>query len=258
MALFIDGPISGIEDMTAQDSQLLSVASAEGIDVTRKLALAQDEIEMDVISLITALNPASQAFSTSPQTTIGRVVVTPQLKLWHTLRALELFYADAYNSQLNDRYSGKRDQFQQRAKWAFEKLTQAGIGITSSPIPRALTPEVVIASVGPDGPLADGTYFVTIAWTNGANEEGVSANPATIKTSACTLEVHPGAAPVGAAGWNVFVGTAPTAMYLQNEAPIATGEVWLQPGTLGTAGRAPGSGQSPSYLKPMPQMIQRG
>ena len=44
MALFTDGPISSIEDLRGTTPQLLDVASAEGIDVTRKLALAQDEI----------------------------------------------------------------------------------------------------------------------------------------------------------------------------------------------------------------------
>ena len=43
MALFMDGPISNIDDLAGQDSQLLDVANVEGIDVTRKLALAQDE-----------------------------------------------------------------------------------------------------------------------------------------------------------------------------------------------------------------------
>ena len=44
------------------------------------------------------------------------VVVTPALKLWHTYRALEMVYGDAYNSQLNDRYAGKRDQFHERGE----------------------------------------------------------------------------------------------------------------------------------------------
>ena len=43
MALFTDGPASNIEDLTAQDSQLSERGELEGIDVTRKLALAQEE-----------------------------------------------------------------------------------------------------------------------------------------------------------------------------------------------------------------------
>jgi hypothetical protein len=99
-------------------------------------------------------------------------------------------------------------------------------------------------------------YSVTMAWTNGG-EEGASAIAATITISASTIEVHPGAVPAGATGWNVYVGLTPSAT-LQNTVPIPVGQVWLQPGVLGTMGRAPGSGQSPSYIKPVPRMIQRG
>jgi hypothetical protein len=257
MALFTDGPISVIEDMTAQDSQLLNVASNEGIDVTRKLALAQDEIAMEIMALLTNSNFGSQSAGNSPQLDIGSIVVTPPLKLWHTLRSLELVYSDAYNSQLNDRYAGKRDQFQKMAAWAYDKLNQIGIGLTSFPVPQAATPELVAAApVSQDFPLPDGMYSVTMAWTNGG-EEGASAIPATITTSASTIEVHPGAVPAGATGWNVYVGLTPSAT-LQNTVPIPVGQVWLQPGVLGTTGRAPGSGQSPSYIKPVPRMIQRG
>jgi hypothetical protein len=66
-----------------------------------------------------------------------------------------------------------------------------------------------------------------------------------------------GAPPVTAMGWNVYVGTGPDSMTLQNASPVAIGHTWLQPATL-AAGRPPGPGQSPSYLKPVPRMIQRG
>jgi hypothetical protein len=42
MALFTDGPPSDLEFMVGLDSQLLSVASAEGIDVKRKVDLAHE------------------------------------------------------------------------------------------------------------------------------------------------------------------------------------------------------------------------
>jgi len=51
MALFIDGPASSMEDLAAQDSQLLDVASVENIDVTQKLALAQDELTLELNAL---------------------------------------------------------------------------------------------------------------------------------------------------------------------------------------------------------------
>jgi hypothetical protein len=259
MALFTDGPVSSIEEMTARDSQLLTVANVEGIDVAQKLTLAQDEIALELNTLLTRLTYVNQLFWTTPQPNIGSVVVTPPLKLWHTLRTLELVYCDAYNSQLNDRYAGKRDQFHEMAKWAYEELVEAGIGIASFPLPEAATPQVApAAGTPPNIVLPDGTYYVTMAWTNVQGEEGACAIPATLDTSTSTLVVQPGTPPQGATGWNVYVGIAPDAMSLQNGGPIAAGQTWLQPGVLVAGGRAPGSGQSPSYLKPVPRMIQRG
>ena len=52
MPLFTDGPISSIEDLTAQDSQLLNVASVEGIDTQRKIEIAQEEIAMELLSAL--------------------------------------------------------------------------------------------------------------------------------------------------------------------------------------------------------------
>ena len=259
MALFTDGPASSMEDLTAQDSQLLDVASVEGIDVTQKLALAQEELALELDALLTRLSCVDQLFWLAPQPSLGSVVVTPALKLWHTFRSLEMVYSDAYNSQLNDRYAGKRDQFHVRAKWAYETLVAAGIGVASVPVQRAAMPTVTAAAApAPGTPLADGTYYVTVAWVNTAGEDGASALPATIATTGSSLLVRPaGAPPSTAAGWNVYVGAGPDSMALQNGAPIAIGQTWLQPATL-AGGRPPGPGQRPTYLKPVPRVIQRG
>ena len=259
MALFIDGPVSSMEDLAAQDSQLLDTASVEGIDVTQKLALAQGELALGLKALLTRLSYVDQLFWIAPQPNLGSVVVTPALKLWHTFRSLEMVYSDAYNSQLNDRYAGKRDQFHVSAKWAYEMLIQAGIGVASVPVPRAATPAVTAAAAAVLGiPLPDGVYYATVAWVNAAGEEGACAPPATIATTGSSLLVQPaGAAPKTAAGWNVYVGAGPDSMTLQNGSPIAIGQTWLQPAAL-AAGQPPGPGQRPSYLKPVPRMIQRG
>jgi hypothetical protein len=259
MALFTDGPVSSIEEMSARDSQLLTVASVEGIDVTQKIGLAQDEIALELGTLLTGLSYGEQPFWTAPQANLGSVVVTPALKLWHTLRTLELVYSDAYNSQLNDRYAGKRDQFREMAKGAYDQLVQSGIGMASCPVPRADVPEVTTTVVLPPAlPLPDGTYYATMSWTNRQGEEGVCAIPTAITTTMCTIAVTPGTAPTNATGWNVYMGTTPDSLSIQNDAPIATGEQWLQPSTLAAGGRAPGSGQSPSYVRPVPRVIQRG
>jgi hypothetical protein len=248
-----------MEDLTAQDSQLLDVAGVEGIDVTQKLALAQGELALELDALLTRLSGVDQSIWLAPQPSLGSVVVTPALKLWHTFRSLEMVYSDAYNSQLNDRYAGKRDQFHSRAKWAYDTLVAAGIGVASVPVPRAAMPAVTAAAApAPGTPLPDETYYVTVAWVNAAGEDGASAIPETIAISGSSLLVQPtGAPPKSAAGWNAYVGAGPDSMALQNGSPIAIGQTWLQPAPL-APGRPPGPGQRPSYLKPVPRVIQRG
>jgi hypothetical protein len=162
-----------MEDLTAHDSQLLDVASVEGIDVAQKLALAQDELALELDALLTRLSYVDQLFWLAPQPGLGSVVVTPALKLWHTFRSLEMVYSDAYNNQLNDRYAGKRDQFHVRAKWAYETLVAAGIGVASVPVPQAATPAVTAAAApAPGTPLPVGTYYVTVAWVNAGAKTG--------------------------------------------------------------------------------------
>ncbi len=187
MPLFTDGLISYIEDLAAQDSQLLNVASAEGIDVTQKIAIAQEQVAMDLQIALNRYGSMDQLFWLAPQPKLDGVVVTPPLKLWHTARSLELVYSDAYNSQLNDRYAGRRDQFHVLAKWAYEKLIEIGVGIAAQPVPRAAMPMVTPFP----GALADGLYYVTMAWVNAGGEEGAAATETTISTTSSTFLVGP-------------------------------------------------------------------
>ena len=66
MALFIDGPISTTEDLTAQDSQLLDVASTEGIDLWRKLVIAQEELGVELRALLSRAGPGDPFRGGSP------------------------------------------------------------------------------------------------------------------------------------------------------------------------------------------------
>lgn len=254
MALFKDGPVSQMSDLTAQDTQLLNVASVEGIDVTQKLLLAQDELSLELNTILEGSYYADTAFWMPAQATIGNVVVTPALKLWHTYRTLELVYREAYSSQLNDRYKAKRDQFQDGAKWAHEKLVQLGIGMCRCPLPQAAVPTVV----GAPGSLPDGTYYLAMAWINDAYEEGAPSVVTSFTTSGGTLLVQPMSTPTFANAWNVYLGVSPESMSLQNESPVVAGQIWVQPDAVVAGGRAPGDGQSPNYTKPAPRMILRG
>jgi hypothetical protein len=254
MALFNDGPISSIEDLTGQDSQLLEVARVEGIDVTQKLLQAQVELSVELSTMLQSLGGVLGGWSSQNSgPDIGSVVVTPALKLWHTFRSLEMVYRDAYNSQLNDRYAGKRDQYRERTKWACEKVRQIGIGVAADPIQRAATPGVATSP----GALADGSYYVAMAWTNGTGGEGTPSAPTAVQVSASTFRVQPGDPPRNARGWNVYVGGSPEVLLLQNESPLALDQTWVQAGTV-FAGRPAGAGQAPNFLRPLPRVIQRG
>jgi len=242
MALFTDGALTSIEDLRAHDTQLLTVANVEGIDVTRKLELAQDEISVQVAGML--------ARQSAPPG-LEQVVVSKAMRFWHAYRTLELVYRDAYHNQLNDRYGGKRDEYRAMAQWAYEQLIRAGLGIASHPIPKALPPPVSPAP----GTLQDGTYYVSVSWTNAAGEEGECSEPAVFDISDSSFSVRIDA-PAAVGGWNVYAGFSASSMTLQNSTPLAPEELWVQPALR--SGRATGNGQAPSYSLAVPRLIQRG
>ncbi len=254
MALLTDGPLSTLEDLTGHDSQLLEIANVEQIDVGRKLALAQEEVEIELTSLLSRSGSETYVPGVSARPGTSGVVATSPLKLWHAFRTLELVYRDAFHSQLNDRYAGKRDEFHNMARWAREQLVQIGIGIATNPVARAMTPAIDETT----GSLPYGIYYVTLAWVNEAGEEGASAEPAVASVNGHALRVKAAGPPANAKGWNVFAGDGPETMTLQNGEAIPLTECWTLSGALTTGRRRPGSGQAPNYLRPAPRTIQRG
>lgn len=254
MSLYTDGPPARIEELAGLDSQLLTVASAERIDVTRKLELAHEEVGLAVAALLNRTSPADQLLWAAGRPQIDNIVVTTALRLWFAYRTLELVYSDAYSSQLNDRYGAKRDQFQRMAASYREQLIEGGAGITWIPVPKAPTPALTTVP----GSLPDNIYYVTAAWTNRANEEGESAAPTTIATSSSSFSVQLGPTPANATGWNVYVGLDPNSMTLQNETPLGVGATWVQPVWISATGRKPGRGQKPNCVQVLPRILQRG
>jgi hypothetical protein len=254
MALFTDGAFTSIEDLKGHDTQLLNVATVEDIDVTRKMALAREELGIEVEGLLSQLKTTALLVGglVAPPA-IQQLVVTPPLKLWYIFRTLEMVYADAYNSQLNDRYAGRRDEFHERGKWAYNRVIQDGLGIASNPVGQAVPP-VPQASAGG---LTANSYYVSVAWINAAGEEGASSAPAVIQVSGSSFSVQT-TAPKNVKGWNVYCGTSPATMTIQNPAALALGQIWVQPDTLSTSGRLAGNGQMPTFRLVVPRTIQRG
>jgi hypothetical protein len=199
MALFLDGSVSDTDDLAAQDAQLLDIASEEGVNVTQKLALAQEEIGLELESMLRSSRAEGWPFWFVQGPQLCQVVVTPALQLWHTYLSLEMVYRDAYGNQLNDRYAVKRDQFHQLAELAREKLIQIGVGIAVNPIQQAATPQLIPIA----GSVPDGTYYVTMSWVNQSGEVGASAVPEAITVTNSAFAVQPGSPPLAAGGWYV-------------------------------------------------------
>ena len=114
MALFTDGAIASIEELRGHDTQLLNVATIEGIDVTRKLAVGAGGTRRRWQGC--SGRPCLSGQLSRRRRSRQVVVTPPRLKLWHTFLTLELVYRDAYGSQLNDRYAGKRDEYHEHGE----------------------------------------------------------------------------------------------------------------------------------------------
>jgi len=245
MALFTDGTISTLEDLRGYESAIYDVATSERIDLSQKLALSRQELEMELITRL---------FRDDPEE-LGQVVVTPALQLWHTFHTLALTYRDAYNSHLNDRYQGKWREYERLAKWARENVLAAGVGMVEGPIPKAAPPILTTAPGSAEATM----YWVRATWVGADGDEGCASEPSVLAAPANTVPlVTVAGAPAGVTGWNVYVGTDVGAEQLQNETPIPAGWNWTMPGMGLIAGRPAGRGQAPTSYKRFERVFRRG
>jgi hypothetical protein len=254
MALLLDRPPATIDDLTSRDSDLLTVAVAEGVDLTSKLLLAAADIGMEVETMLsTALPPQSQWLTRFPS--LRHIAVTPQLLLWHTCLTLQLVYQDLYFSRLNDRYQAKMKLYRDEAARALDSLRINGLGIVYDPIRQALAPQVaIVQSAG-----AGGTMYVSVAFVNERGEEGLMSVPVEIDTldgTAAGISII--ALADNAAGWNLYAGVSPDQLTRQNDQtldPLASAT--LVPERL-LDGGTPAMGQRANMMYPVPRRLLRG
>src|SRR5260370_23923411 len=126
MAPFTDGPIHTSGELQNYDTAILNVASTEGIDVTSKGILAQEEIATELLLFLNRNSNFDPQYLVRRRIGVGDVVLTPPLRRWHAYETLALVYRDAYNNQLNDRYQGKWKEYAEFASNAAETLFEAG------------------------------------------------------------------------------------------------------------------------------------
>jgi hypothetical protein len=254
MALLVDGNISNLGDLFAYDSGAAEAARNEGADLSHKLKVAEQEINLELTAfLLRHREKVPQMPSGEPN--LASIVVTQGLRQWHTLKSLSLLYGDAYNSQLNDRYLGKHQHFEKEAKRAAEKYFETGVGITYDPIPRARQPEVVVVSSG----LPAATYAVSVAWRNAKGERGEPSPPMVYRTGDGEgFQVRGLDPPEGVDSYDVFVGDSDRETMRQNASPVPVGDWWTFPGGGLIGGEVATNGQEPSYFIRHGRILRRG
>jgi hypothetical protein len=182
------------------------------------------------------------------------VVVTEALQQWHVHETLALVYRDAYYNQLNNRYQGKWNEYEQLATASSRTYFQLGVGVVADPIPMAPVPGL---SIVPGNGAAE-KFYVVATWVNTAGQEGAPSDDATLTTAAGQdLVATLAAPPQNAVGWNVYVGLAPSSLTLQNDTPLALGASWTMTSPL-SQGVAPTTGQPPAWFIVDHRFIERG
>ena len=254
MALFTDGPINGIEDLQSYENSILDVANTEGIDLGAKMGLAQDQLQTQLLLFVLRHPIRDTKAAIRRSIGLADVVVTDPMRKWHALATLTMIYRDAYNNQLNDRYLGKWNEYQQLAQNASTDYLQLGVGLVADPVGKAPSPALSpVSGVG-----GGGQYFVAVSWLNSEGQEGALSDvQSTTVGVGMQVDVAAANAPPNATGWNVYAGTAANSLRLQNILPIPIGSVWTLPGILLT-GVAPGSGQDPERYLVLDRSLQRG
>jgi hypothetical protein len=255
--LLTDGCPNTTEDLRVYESSILDVSSQEMINLDTKLRLATEEISQIVLNILLDHTSVSTGGDLTRRSRgVSDVVVTRQLKRWHALHTLTIFYRDAYNTQLNDRYLAKWNEYLLLTRDARETTLQYGIGLVTIPIPEAGTP--VLGSL--PGLLPATVYYVQITWVSATGAEGNPSKATAFEAPvASLLTVTNGTnVPAVAMAFNVYIGLTDCPTTLQNSTPIAIGSTFTEASTGLVAGAAAGSGQLPDLYITGGSILRRG
>jgi hypothetical protein len=254
MALFVDGPATTIDDLADQDTGMLAVAKTTGVNVFAKLRLAQEEIRTDLELWLIKSRPTLEVLW-KPVLRVEQVVVTPSLKRWEAMHALELVYRDAYFSDLVDRYQPKWREYAILARDASESFVASGLGLVSDPVHRAQPPVLSLVT----GPQSAGLLYASVAWVNAAGQEGAASEASSITVPAGNLMTVAAAnPPANAVGFQVYAGPALDAMVRQNDVLLPVDATYTYVPGLVTQGPLPGKGQAPDWVRPLVRTLLRG
>lgn len=225
MALFTDGNAIGVADLERFEAAIVHTAQTHGIDLQTKINLAMDEVGDRV--LVWLLNSGSLDPQALKRRSIGlsTVVVTSPMKRWLCFHALARVFAEAYNSQLNDRFQGKYQEYSKLATKAARFMLQAGVGLVYSALPRPSKPQAVTQN----GISGSDRVFISVTWSDSNQRESAASDAALVEREAGTnitvsLSELPSEIPLTAVGWNVYAGRDVSSLAKQNVLPIGLDE----------------------------------
>jgi hypothetical protein len=255
MGLFTDGPIHTSGELQNYDSGILNVASTEGINVTSKALLAQEEIATELLLFLRRNSISDPRFLVRSRIGVCDIVITQPLRRWHAYLTLALTYRDAFNNQLNDRYEGKWKEYVEVASNAAETLFEAGVGIVHHPVPKAGQPLLTPAPANVSGTQ----YYIRISWVSASGQEGAASDVLQVTSGdGSVMMVRTATPPPGVDSWNVYAATDPGQMQLQNASPLLVNMAWALPVTGLSGGRPPGEGQAPEWWLIERHVLPRG
>jgi hypothetical protein len=252
MALLQDGLVSSIEDLSTYETSILDTATTEGVSLSSKLALAQKELETEVLRfLIQQLEPAE---SVTPRK-LTQVVATDPLRRWHALRTLTVFFRDIHHNQLNDRYRAKWDAYEAEARAAARLLWEVGVGLVQNPLKRPERPELTAEVTDEEFPQ----LLLKVTWVAGPTEESTASEavlfaPVAPERPQLTV-LNP---PARATGWHVYAGPTEKLLARQTSTPVAITDTWVMPASMLVEGPQVPAGQSPDQYVRLQRLLFRG
>lgn len=255
MALFQDGLLNTSGELQQYENAILDVASTERIDISGKAVLAQNEIATDLLLFLDRNSLWDPRTLVRQSIGLNDIVVNEPLKRWHAYKTLAMVYQDAYNNQLNDRYKGKWSQYNDVTLSTEQALFQTGVAIVHQPVPKASAPSLTVVQMAVTG----GTYYLCVSWINVAQQEGLASDPVVVTSNdGAAITVGIPNPPQVAMFWDVYAGSGPDNMTLQNQAPLPITSTWMVPTTGLSTGRPPTDGQSPEWWVVDRRVLPRG
>jgi hypothetical protein len=254
--LLTDGIPNDDASLQAYESAILQVSATEMIPLSAKLSLALTEISQDVLNTLLDRGMPSDPHATTRQMIgVSDVVVTPQMTAWHAVHTLEVFYRDAFNNQLNNRYQAKVNEYHALSAEARARTYQFGIGVSLIPIPQAQTP--VLSFVA--GLIPETIYYVQVSWVSASGQSGAPSSLTTYDSPADSLPVVTAVNPPPVAtGFNVYMGLSQDTVTLQTSTPVALGGSFTLPVSGLVTGTNPGCGQTPDVYVTGGPLLRRG